>query len=172
MPVSASFPLLPEPLPTAPPVAAGVEAEGTARAAGSEFLGFGLLRPFRRDLKADFAADGGERLIRSAVGQVLGTMAGSDFTQGELPWRTEFGSLLHLLRHQRNDAVLQELARVYVVDALKRWEPRVVVTSVRITRERESGENVLAIRLRYNVISANVPGNNVLLEGITQTLLV
>jgi hypothetical protein len=136
------------------------------------FLGFGPVRPFRRDQKSDFAADGGERLIRSAVGQILGTMAGSDFTQGEVPWRTEFGSLLHLLRHQRNDAVLQELARVYVVDALKRWEPRVVVTSVRITRERESGENALAIRLRYNVISANVPGNNVLLEGVTQTVLV
>ena len=48
----------------------------------------------------------------------------------ELPWRTEFGSLLHLLRHQRSAAVLEELARVYVVDALKRWEPRVVVTAV------------------------------------------
>jgi uncharacterized protein len=60
----------------------------------------------------------------------------SDFTQGELPWRTEFGSLLHLLCHQKNDRVLQELARVYVVDALKRWEPRVVVTSVQIAREQ------------------------------------
>ncbi len=82
----------------------------------------------------------------------------------------EFGSLLYLLRHQRNDAVLQELARVYVVDALERWEPRVVVTSVKVTRERQDGENVLAIRLRYNVISANVPGNNVLLEGVEQTI--
>ena len=99
-------------------------------------------------------------------------MAGSDFTQGELPWRTEFGSLLHLLRHQRNDPVLQELARVYVVDALKRWEPRVVVTSVKITRERQDGENVLAIRLRYNVISTNVPGNNVIVAGVEQTVTV
>jgi hypothetical protein len=66
--------------------------------------------------------------------------------------------------------VLQELARVYVVDALKRWEPRVVVTSVKLTRERQDGENVLAIRLRYNVISANVPGNNVLIEGVEQTI--
>lgn len=170
MPVSVSFPLLPE-LPAAPPSSApGAELEGPARGTGNEFLGFGLLRPFRRDLKADFAADGGERLIRSAVGQILGTMAGSDFTQGELAWRTEFGSLLHLLRHQKNDAVLQELARVYVVDALKRWEPRVVVTSVNVTRERQDGENVLALRLRYNVISTNVPGNNVLLEGIEQVV--
>jgi phage baseplate assembly protein W len=78
--------------------------------------------------------------------------------------------LLHLLRHQRNDAVLQELARVYVVDALKRWEPRVVITSVEVTRERQDSENVLAIRLRYNVIDRNVPGNNVLIEGVEQTV--
>ena len=99
-------------------------------------LSFGLLRPFRRDQKADFAASGAEQVIRSAVGQILGTVGSSDFTQGELPWRTEFGSLLHLLRHQKNDRVLQELARVYVVDALKRWEPRVVVTAVRAGKQR------------------------------------
>jgi len=89
-----------------------------------------------------------------------------------LPWRTEFGSLLHLLRHQKNDAVLQELARVHVADALKRWEPRVQLTSVQVTRERDRGENVLAIRLRYNIISANTPGNNVVLGGLEQTVLV
>jgi phage baseplate assembly protein W len=136
-----------------------------------EFLGFGLLRPFRRDLKADFAATGGAAVVQSAVGQVLGTVGASDFTQGELPWRTEFGSLLHLLRHQKNDVVLQELARVYVVDALKRWEPRVLVTSVDVAREQQDGENVLAIRLRYNVISTNTPGNNVILSGIEQTVV-
>jgi phage baseplate assembly protein W len=133
-----------------------------------EFLGFGLLRPFRRDLRSDFAAAGGDLVIRSAVGQILGTVGSSDFTQGELPWRTEFGSLLHLLRHQKNDRVLQELARVYVVDALKRWEPRVIVTSVQATREVLDGENVLAIRLRYNVISTNTAGNNVILAGVEQ----
>lgn len=138
----------------------------------NEFLGFGLLRPFRRDRKADFAAAGGEALVRSAVGQILGTMASSDFTQGELPWRTEFGSLLHLLRHQKNDAVLQELARVHVADALKRWEPRVQLTSVQVTRERDRGENILAIRLRYNIISTNVPGNNVLVAGVEQMIVV
>ena len=138
----------------------------------NEFLGNGLLRPFRRDQKADFAAAGGEEVIKSAVGQVLGTMGSSDFTQGEVAWRTEFGSLLHLLRHQKNDRVLQELARVYVVDALKRWEPRVRITSVEVTREQLDGENVLAIRVRYDVIAANAPGNNVILAGVEQTVRV
>jgi phage baseplate assembly protein W len=133
-----------------------------------EFLGFGLTRPFQRDGRADFAAAGGERLVRSAVGQVLGTIGSSESTSGEVPWRTDFGSLLHRLRHQKNDSVLQELGRVYVVDAPKRWEPRVLVTDMRITRVRHDGENVLAIRLRYDVISTNTPENGVTLSGIEQ----
>ena len=46
-----------------------------------------------------------------------------------------------------------------------------VVTSVKLTREKQDGENVLGIRLRYNVISTNVPGNNVLLKGVKQTVM-
>jgi hypothetical protein len=134
-------------------------------------LGRGLVHPFQRDRRSDFAAAEGETLVRSAVGQVLATAASSDFTEGELPFRTEFGSLLHLLRHHRNDATLQELARVYVVDALKRWEPRVQVTRVQVARERDRGENVLAIRLRYNVIDRNVPGNDVIVAGVEQVVL-
>ena len=136
-----------------------------------EFLGFGLLRPFRRDQKADFAAAGGEQLIRNAVGQILGTLGSSDFTQGEVPWRTEFGSLLHVLRHQKNDLILQELARVYIVDALKRWEPRVVVTAVQVARKQQAGENVLAIRVGYDVVLANTPGNNVISTSVRHTFL-
>jgi phage baseplate assembly protein W len=170
MPASASFPLVADtPIPT-PTAAAPGPSASTTRSTAPAFLGFGLLRPFRRDLKADFAADGGEAVIKSAVGQILGTMGASDFTQGELPWRTEFGSLLHLLRHQKNDGVLQELSRVYVVDALKRWEPRVLVTSVQVSRERQDGADVLAIYLSYDLISANTPGNNVILPGIEQTV--
>ncbi|MEO7733817.1 MAG: GPW/gp25 family protein [Kofleriaceae bacterium] len=136
------------------------------------FLGFGLVHPFQRDGRSDFVAAGGEKLIRSSVGQILGTVGASDFTQGELPWRTELGSLLHHLRHQKNDHVLQELARVYVVDALKRWEPRVVVTAVQVTREQLDGESVLAIRLRYHIIAANTPGNNVLVADVRQDVFI
>lgn len=132
----------------------------------------GLLRPFRRDRKADFAAGSGEALIRRAVGQILGTMAASELTPGELPWRTEFGSGLHLLRHQRSDALLQELARIHVVDALKRWEPRIRVTSVQITRERDRGENVLAIRLRYAIVTRGSAAGGVMVENVEQTVVV
>jgi len=139
--------------------------------AGEDILGFGLLSPLRRDRKSDFAAAGGEALVRAAVQQILGTIGASDFTQGELPWRTELGSLLFLLRHQRNDVALQELAKVYVGDALRRWEPRVVVTSLTAKRLEGGEGNKLVLRLRYNVIQRNVPGNQVLIEGVQQEVI-
>ena len=139
---------------------------------GSNFLGFGLLRPFRRDRKRDFAAAGGEQLIRSAIGQILGTRGSSEFTQGELAWRAEFGSLLHTLRHQKNDIVLQELGRTRVAEALKRWEPRIVVTAINVSGQTQEGDNVLVIRIRFDIIDENVPGNNVLVPGIEQTVTV
>jgi uncharacterized protein len=135
-----------------------------------EFLGFGLLRPFQRDRRTDFVTAGGVALIRSAVGQILGTIGASEVTPGEVPWRTDFGSLLFRLRHQKNDHVREELARVYVVDALKRWEPRIIVTAVTIRRLSQEGENVLAIRIRYDITSTNTPGNNVILSGLDQTV--
>lgn len=127
-------------------------------------LGRGLLRPFQRDGKADFASASGEKLVHSAVGQVLGTVP------GELPWRSELGSRFELLRHQKNDHVLQELARVYVVRALKRWEPRVRVTSVLVTREQDPGEKGLAIRLRYDILAS--PGSDVIAAGVEHTVRV
>ncbi len=82
-----------------------------------------LLIPFRRDKKRDFAAGSGSELLASKVRQALLTEAATARSSGELPWRTNFGAGLGLLRHRANDAVLRELARVYVRDALKRWVP-------------------------------------------------
>jgi phage baseplate assembly protein W len=137
-------------------------------------LGYGLLRPFVRDEKNDFANAGGVALIKSSVGQILGTRCASDFSQGELPWNTEFGSLLYLLRHQKNDIALQALARTYVAEALARWEPRIQLRTVEATRESTptGGENVLSIRITYDVISTNVPGNQVYLPDVTQEVTV
>lgn len=104
----------------------------------------GLLIPFRRDRKRDFATGGGADLLRSKVLQALMTSGATPGSAGELPWRTAFGAGLDRLRHQRNDAVLAELARVYVRDALERWVPGARITALEVHGEGEA----LAIRLR------------------------
>jgi hypothetical protein len=103
-----------------------------------------VLIPFRRDRKRDFAVGSGEALLAAKVRQVLLTEGATARTSGELPWRTNFGSSVALLRHQRNDAVLNELARVYVRDALQRWAPSVQLVSLSV----EQDESVLRMRMR------------------------
>jgi hypothetical protein len=105
---------------------------------------FGLLAPFRRDKKRDFASDSGVHLLRTKVTQALMTEGTTPRSGGELPWRTEFGSGLTLLRHQRNDEAVRELARVYVRDALRRWVPEAELVSV----ETKTSENRVEVRVR------------------------
>ena len=114
-------------------------------------LGRGVTRPFRRDGRGDFATATGAALVSAAVGQILGTIADSAVNVGELPWRPDFGSKLHLLRHSPNNEALVETARVFVIEAVQRWEPRVRISNVEISRDETegSGGNKLTIRLRY-----------------------
>lgn len=105
-----------------------------------------LLIPFRRDKKRDFAVGSGEALLASKVRQALLTEGATVRSSGELPWRTNFGASLALLRHQRNDAALKELARVYVRDALKRWDPGAQL--VALTVEQSGPELILRVRVK------------------------
>lgn len=112
-----------------------------------------LLIPFRRDRKRDFASGAGRDLLASKVMQALMTRGFTPRSSGELPWRTAFGAGLDLLRHQRNDAALAELARVHVRDALKRWVPEAELVGVSVTREDAS----LQLQVRYR--QAKTRGN-------------
>jgi hypothetical protein len=112
----------------------------------------GILAPFRRDKKRDFASGSGEALLASKVRQALLTDGATPRSSGELPWRTSFGAGLALLRHQRNDAALKELARVYVRDALKRWVPGAKLVSLEI--EQEGVAITLRVRVRERDVTA------------------
>lgn len=143
------------------------------RAQRDAFLGRGIVRPFRRGASADFANAEGVELVKACVGQILGMRASSPFAKGELPWDPERGALLYRLRHIADDMILRELGRVYVVLALRRWEPRVIPKRVLVSR-RSSGGGVtldtLVIELLYDVIRSNVSGNQVFLSNISQTV--
>lgn len=128
------------------------------------FLGKGITRPFRR-VNGDFAFAEGEANVKACVGQILGTRAAVTGTgaQGEVPWRTDFGSKIHLLRHAPNNETRRELARAYVIEALKQWEPRIIVRDVfaeAIATNAGSGRAIL-LRVLFNLITANAPGNQV-----------
>ena len=114
----------------------------------------GILVPFRRDKKRDFATGNGALLLTSKVRQALLTEGTTPRSSGELPWRSAFGAALALLRHQRNDAVLRELARVYVRDALRRWVPGARLMSLDV--EQDGVDVTLRVRVRERDVSVSV----------------
>ncbi len=117
--------------PPQPVITAGASPESSGAAFGS-LPRRGIIRPFRRDKVNDFATAEGRALISSEVGQILGTRCSSDYSEGELPWRPEFGSLIHLIRHDNNDELTRALAAAYCTDAITLWHPNARVTRVMI----------------------------------------
>jgi phage baseplate assembly protein W len=113
-------------------------------------VGRGIVRPFQRDEKADYANATGRRLVLSNVGQVLGTPVGS------IPWRRAFGSRLYLLRHRPDHPAFRSLARFFAAEALGRWERRVRVRSIDRLPTGKRGEFmmgcVVAVVLNQTVI--------------------
>lgn len=114
-----------------------------------------LVAPLRRDRLRDWTSGSDPELLASKVVQVLATEGQTPRSSGELPWRTAFGSGLHLLRHERNDAVLAELARVYVRDALQRWVPEAEVTHFEVSQD--GAELVLRLRVRGRPSGPEMP---------------
>lgn len=138
------------------------------QASFASVIGYGLTTPFQRG-PADFAAATDVAQVQSMVSQVLGCAASSATTHGELPWRPEFGSLTHHLRHRPNNATTAELARVHVADALAIWLPQVRLKRVDFRREDgPDGEpSVMAVRPVYDIIGLSRPGNQVLVPDVS-----
>lgn len=126
----------------------------------SAIQGRGLIRPFRRGGNGDFVSGTGIDLLRSALALVLNTTCSSPTTFGELPWRTEFGSLLQRLRQRNNNANLRQFAETYVARAVVRWIPSLRISNVDIL----SRDNTLIIRIVTDVMDPT--GTRVLVPGL------
>lgn len=143
-------------------------AGGTTRGMNAIVFGRGAVTPFVRDGQGDWANADDIRVVRADVAQVLGTLASSGSTDGELPWRPEFGSVLQLIRFRNLDETTVELARTYVVDALKNWLFRVQVKDTSIEIDR--AQSLLVIHVFYDILAAN--RRSVVAAGLTATAAV
>ncbi len=90
--------------------------------------GRGLLRPLRRG-PSDYESGTGETLLSSNAAHVISTRAAgfNGRLAGEYPWRKNFGSWIHLLRHSNATGLRGDIGIVYLTIALAKWEPRVDV---------------------------------------------
>lgn len=135
-----------------------------------DFLGVGLLYPFRRGSR-DFVSGEGVDLVRASVRQILGTRATHGDLVGELPWRPDFGSKLWVLRHRANDPTLADQAEAFAREALL-WEPRAEVTEVVVEQEPAAAPNELRVRVKYRVIEEDVTANRVFLPEFEEVVTI
>jgi len=153
------------PSPTPPPTSA-LERRAIARGI-DDFLGRGPVQPLRRG-SADFMQASGKELIKWCVWQILSTRAATDKWGGELAWDPGFGSLFWTLKHAPGDEITEELAHGYAEIALEQ-EPRVRVAKVETEFFERNGGRGLRVRVRYAIITENVPGNEVFLPQFLET---
>ena len=100
-----------------------------------DFLGSGWKFPPRLDARGRVELVHQERDIEEAIKMILLT------PKGERPMRPGFGSELHTLLYQPNDASTCGLARRYVREALAMWEPRIAVIDVTAEPDRDPHTN-------------------------------
>ena len=137
---------------TTRPAAPPLNLTGTRNTVNTLNFGRGVLRPLTRNSEGDFANSNDIALVRSEIGQTLGTLASSAVSPGELPWRPEFGSLLYQLRHGNLDDTLVELARSYVAEAIQTWNSRVRIRKLNIVPDLE--QRTLTIVMSYDILAA------------------
>lgn len=117
-------------------------------ASSNDPIGTGVLCPFRRDGKGDFANGSGLELLKSDVGELLGLVGSSATEPGELPWDPDRGSRLPMMKHRHLHSIMvRALADQLSSGVLREYEPRVRPGEVRVTTEDESA--TLKVHVSY-----------------------
>jgi len=116
----------------------------------NSFLGKGV------SLSFDIGSDGAimlsslQDLIKESIFIILSTKI------GERVMNYNFGCEIHELMFEINNSATQARARMYVNDAINRWEPRVEVKSVEV---ESVAKNEIVIDVSYYIKETNVVDN-------------
>jgi phage baseplate assembly protein W len=117
--------------------------------ANVEQFGRGILCPFQRDGKGDFVNGDGLPVLRSDIGELLGIIGPSRAEPGEVPWRTDLGSRVALLKHRGiHKEMTRATAEMETSGTIRKWEPRVVVGPTEIT-SGELADTSLTVRVSF-----------------------
>jgi phage baseplate assembly protein W len=117
-----------------------------------DFIGSGWAFPLRTDAAGGIALVSGERKLEESMRLILST------APGERPMRPEFGCGIHdFVFAGADDETIAQIV-VEVRQALARWEPRVTVEEVLVTRDEDNPARLL-IEVQYASVSTNDPRN-------------
>lgn len=119
--------------------------------------GTGLLSPLRRSGSSDFESGSGIDVLKSRVREILGTIADSGTSSGELPWDTEFGSSRLISLKHKNLEGIEDFARSFIFEAVRTHEPGAIVT--RIETDKDEKAKTLRLRVFIREASQDTPEN-------------
>lgn len=111
---------------------------------GEEFLGVGWKFPVQLNSRGEIALSRYEDDVQEAIEIILRT------APGERVMLPDFGCGIHDLVFGPNNTRTAGLVRFHVEDALKRWEPRIVLDSVEVAPDPNEPAALL-ISIDYTV---------------------
>jgi phage baseplate assembly protein W len=113
-----------------------------------DFIGAGWGFPLRVNSRGGIALVRRERELEEAMRLILATYP------GERPMRPDFGSRVRdwVFRGTDNDSL--GALKIEVINSISRWEPRVKITDVIITRD-SADASLLRINIQYQPLDTN-----------------
>ena len=108
-----------------------------------DFYGSGITYPMQVGARGGIRESTGVQKIEESIRIILGTQ------YGERLMRPRFGSNLKSLVFAPNNAATANLARYYVEEGLRQWEPRIDVFEVLVENDNFNG--MLLIEIHYRL---------------------
>jgi phage baseplate assembly protein W len=117
----------------------------------TDILGRGFAFPLQTSSRGGIQESQHEQKIRQSIVVIVSTQ------HGERLMRPTFGCNLRSLVFAPNNAATASLARYYVEEGLRTWEPRILVDEVVV--ENDNANAQLLIHIHYRIRATNTPQN-------------
>lgn len=91
--------------------------------------------------------------ITNSIENILSTPIGSR------PFEREYGSKLYYFVHEPIDRITEEDIRVSLIQALEKWEPRIVIDMQQTTVTRLLDNSGYSVNLYFTMIVPKLPGS-------------
>ena len=116
----------------------------------NSFLGKGVSLSFDISNDGSIRLSSLQELVKESIFIILSTKV------GERVMNYNFGCEIHELMFEINNVATQARARMYVTDAIRKWEPRVEIKSVEV---ESIAKNEIIIDVSYYIKGTNVVDN-------------
>lgn len=119
-----------------------------------ELLGKGLKYPkvFNKESKSTNICKNIDK-VNQSINMILSTKIGTRY------FIPSFGSKLYELIFEPNEYIFQDMAELYIKEALSKWEPRITVIAVDCFAVK--GTNEVPITIHYKLANSNIDYNYV-----------